>query len=287
MRNILTLGDGTVGDGGMATSLQARGLALGTAPELWNLTHSEEVIAVHRNFAAAGAAWVQTNTFGGTRTRLALAGLDHELVQVNREAVRCAREGAGENVPVLASLGPSGARSGAREADYAEQCEVLAEAGVDGYIIETIVSLEEGLAAVRSAVRCGAELVIASYTPDPEGRLFDGAPPELAGEALRGAGASVVGVNCGSGPESLLVPLQRLAGARLGPLFAAPNAGVPLVSDGGVSYGLSPDGFARHAIHFREVGVQFIAGCCGTIPEHVRAAAAALLSVPASRRDPS
>jgi 5-methyltetrahydrofolate--homocysteine methyltransferase len=267
----------------MGTMLQAAGLALGTAPERWNLEHPEWVAAIHRAYAEAGVAWVQTNTFGATRPRLALDGLADRVAAINAAAVRCAREGTAA-LPVLGTVGPTGAREPETwEAAYAEQLEALAATGIDGVIVETIVALEEGLAAVRAAAAVGIEKIFATWTPDVEGRLLDGTAPEQAAEALRSAGAAIIGVNCGAGPESLLPTVRRLAAAGLGPVLAAPNAGLPELVDGQAVYGLDADGFARAAIQFREAGAQFLTGCCGTTPDHLRAAIAALRSPPPNR----
>jgi methionine synthase I (cobalamin-dependent) len=262
-----------LGDGAIGTMLQSFGLEVGRAPEPWNLEWPDRVAEVHRQYGAAGAAWVTTNSFGANRARLASAGREHELEQINREAVRLAREGS--SARVVASVGPTGIRDSA-ECDriYEEQVGVLAGAGAETFLVETIVSLAEGVSAVRAAARFGA--VWATFTPSDAGLLLDGSDPEVAAELLVRAGASVVGVNCGSGPASLLLVARRLVRADLAPVLAAPNAGLPRWADGRPLYDLSPDGFARAAIQFQEFGVRYFAGCCGTSPEHIAAAHRAL-----------
>ncbi|MCC2670495.1 MAG: metH, partial [Armatimonadetes bacterium] len=214
-----------IGDGGLATMLQAEGLPLYRAPEPWNLERPEAVTALHRAYAAAGAQWVQTNTFGGNGPRLAHCGLERAVERVNREAVLCARA-AGEGLIVLASVGPTTAPADAWEVVYAAQCAALGQAGIDGVMVETIVSLAEGTAAIRAAARI-SRLVIASYTPGADGNLLDGTAAETAAHAFVAAGAVVVGVNCGSGPAALLPAAARLVAAEAAPVFAAPNAGLP------------------------------------------------------------
>jgi len=275
-------GEMILGDGGMATMLQAAGLPLGEWPHRWNLDHPDRVAAVHAAYAAAGARWVQTNTFGAARPALAAQGLAEQVVAVNQAAVRCARAGA-PGVAVLGCLGPTGAADpGAWEALYAEQVRALAEAGVDGFIVETILSLAEGAAAVRAAKTAG--VVFASYTPGPDGALLDGTSPEEAARSFTAAGAAVVGVNCGSGPESLLEPARRLVREGRAPVLVAPNAGLPVITGSAARYDLSPDAFARAAIQFQKVGVRLFGGCCGTTPDHLRAAAGALASPPLTPR---
>lgn len=278
LADLLTSPNVVVGDGGMATQLQSRGLPLGETPERWNLTRPEDVIAVHRGYVEAGAQWLQTNTFGGTSCRLAIRGMSSEVVPVNREAVRCARA-ASDRLPVLGSIGPSGGEPADWDRLFAGQCEALADARIDGYIVETILSLAEGVAAIRSAVRVGSGPVIASYTPGPSGGLLDGAELERAAAAFVEAGAAAVGVNCGDGPASLMPAAARLAALGIAPALAAPNAGLPVSTSKSLRYALAPDGFARAAIEFQRIGVRMLAGCCGAAPEHIRAALAAL-SVP-------
>ena len=112
----------------------------------------------------------------------------------------------------------------------------------------------------------------ACFTPSPGGGLLDGSTLERAAAVLADAGAGIVGVNCGAGPASLLDPARRLAELRLAPVMAAPGAGLPTFEAGRARYALTPDAFAKAAIQFREAGVSFFAGCCGTSPEHLCAA---------------
>ena len=272
----------TLGDGAMGTALQEAGLPPRIAPERWLREHPDAVRAVHAAHHAAGARWVQTNTFGGTRSRLTLAGLEEQAASLNATAVALARAGA-PGLRVLGCLGPTTAPSTEWEFLYAEQVEALAEAGVDGFIVETILGVEEGIAAVRAAAATGVGPVLASYTPGRDGHALDGAPPEAIAEALKRAGAAAVGLNCGVGPESLLAPAQRLVRAKIAPVLAAPNAGLPEWPDGlagRACYPLSPDGFAHAAIQFQEAGVALFSGCCGVSAMHLRAAVQALDRIP-------
>ena len=207
-----------VGDGAMGTMLQAAGLPLGTAADRWTLEYPDRVTAVHLAYAAAGARWLQTNTFGANRARLALVGLEEQVERINVQAVACARAVPGMNV--LGSIGPTALACGEWDALYAEQCVALAAAGVDGFMVETIIALDEGIAAVRAAADTG-RLVIASYTPGAEGHLLDGTLAEMAARALVRAGACVVGVNCGAGPETLMPAVARLVTAGEAPTRGA------------------------------------------------------------------
>ncbi len=261
-----------IGPGAMGTELQLRGLPPGAAPEAWNVERGADVVAVYASYARAGSAWLVVNSFGANRPRLAQSGLVGQIQETHEAAVLLARRAA-PDLPLLASLGPTGGRTPAEsERAYEEQVQLLAALGIDGFLVETVVRLDEGSSAVRAAARSGHGPVLASFTPDPVGDLLDGTRAERAAEAWLTAGASAVGVNCGTGPEHLVAAVRRLAKAALAPLYAAPNAGLPKMEGGRASYGLTPDAFARAAIQFQEVGVTLIAGCCGTTPRHIRAA---------------
>ena len=269
--SFLLSGTTVLGDAAMGTALQARGLPVGLAPERWNLERPETVSAIHRLHVAAGARWIQTNTFGGNRVRLAASGLEGEVEQIAAAAVRCAQNAAGD-AAVVGCVGPAGGDPDGWGAAYAEQCEALVRHGVSGLVVETILSLAEGTAAIRAAVETGA-WVMASFTPGMDGNLLDGTPAEAAGECFVRSGAAAIGVNCGFGPEMMLGAVRRLAAAGLAPVLARPNAGLPEWEDGLACYRLQPDAFARAAIQFREAGASLIAGCCGTTDQHLHAAA--------------
>ncbi|MBM3457080.1 MAG: hypothetical protein FJX77_00890 [Armatimonadetes bacterium] len=264
---------GEVGDGALGTELQRRGLPPGEPPERWNWVRPDQVRAVSAAYAGLGVDWLRTNTFGANRPRLALHGLEASVERANREGVRLAREaGAGRPVAVLGSVGPTGSAAAAEwRAAYQEQFEYLAAAGVDGVVVETVVRSAEGRDAVELAVRQGLGRVLAAYTPGPGGRLLDGSDPERFARECLEAGAAAVGVNCGAGPESLLGPIAQLAAVGVGPLYVAPSAGIPVLSEGVFQYPVGPDGFQKAAIQFRERGVRILAGCCGAGPGHLAA----------------
>ncbi len=264
-----------LGDGAMGTELQIAGLPLGEAPESWNLVRPESVRRIHAAYAEAGASWVRTNTFGGSTLRLAATGLGDRVGTVNAAAVRAARDGAPGAI-VLGSMGPIGSSPESAEAAFAIHVEHLCTADVDGILVETAVSLREALAAVRASRNAGAAIIWASFTPDADGNLLDGTRPEMAAEAFLKAGATAVGANCGTGPDSIARAIRRLVASDIGPIVAIPSAGLPTIFEGRAAYSLTPGEFAQTAIQFRDAGVRFFGGCCGTGPQHIRAAAKAI-----------
>jgi methionine synthase I (cobalamin-dependent) len=260
-----------LGDGGIGTELQRAGFPTGEPADAASINASDAVACVHAAYAAAGAQWSTTNTFAAGPQRWGA-----RLGEVCRAAVDAARRGA-PDLPVLGSVGPLLLQPGV-ESLYEETVAALVAAGVDGFLVETIVDLRSGEAAVQAAA--GAGLVIASFTTGRDGRLLDGREPEHAAAALVRAGASAIGANCGYGPDEMLDVVRRLVAAQEGPVLAAPNAGLPTMIEGRACYNLSADSFARAAIQFSEAGARLIAGCCGTTPEHIRAASSALHLLP-------
>lgn len=249
----LVLGDGGLGIRlGGTSDPDAR-----PVPEL-NLTHPEAVVRVHREFADAGAEVLETNTFAAARSRLRPFGLEGRLREINLAGARLAREAAGPRRFVAGSVGPGGGAAG-----VGEQCEALAEGGCDLIVLETFTDAEELVAACGAALRTG--LPVSCQMAGGDGEAF---------KRLIDRGASMVGVNC-IGPDEAIGVLERArpAGARVA---AWPSAGLPLrVGDRWV-HPVRPEAFGAAAARLAELGVRLLGGCCGTGPEHLRAAAARL-----------
>jgi methionine synthase I (cobalamin-dependent) len=194
--------------------------------------------------------------------------------------VRLAREAAGETIIVSVSMGPTGevlAPLGnldpARAAEaFRDQAAAAASAGADAATIETFYALEEIKLAVEAALAAGLP-VMATMTFEPSGRTMMGVAPDAAARALTDYGATVVGANCGTGPEPMLAVVEAMLAATDRPVMAQPNAGVPRLVDGRSVFLETPEAMAKHASRFAEMGVKIIGGCCGTTPEHIRAIA--------------
>jgi methionine synthase I (cobalamin-dependent) len=276
-RERLTQG-GILGDGAMGTMLQQAGLPLGASAEAWNLSHPAAVVAVHRAYREAGAEIVQTNSFGGTRARLAVCGLEEQVAAVNRAAVALAREAVGETAYVAGTVGPTGVSLGPGQEEppwqelFTEQIDALAETGVDLFLIETIVDPREASAAIAAARRAGSVPVLATVTFDAGGKTLWGATAVDAARALVEAGAEAVGANCGEGPAALypVIAAMRAALPKL-PLVVQPNAGLPTVARGRPCYPIDAATFGHWAARLAPLA-QIVGGCCGTTPEHIKQA---------------
>jgi len=274
-------------DGGMGTSLQARGLPRGHPPDLWSVERPEEVRQVHETFLEAGADIIFTNTFGASRLRLDRYGWGDRVLELNRVAVGLAHAASQGRALVAGDIGPCGPvaatfRSLSRpEATsiFAEQIGALASSGVDLLVIETISDLQEMEVAVAAARSAAPDLpVLASLTFTRDGVLRSGEGPAAAARALEAMGVDIAGANCSFGFLSLLPVCEEMGRATTLPLAMKPSAGVPPATP------LSADEAAQFACRFVEAGASLVGGCCGVDPAMLRAIALAVKGMTPFRR---
>jgi homocysteine S-methyltransferase len=272
--------------------LYAMGVSLDANVEHLNLVRPELVLELHREYLAAGARVIETNTFGANWTKLSAIGLEKREREINLRGARLAREAVeGSDAFVAGSLGPLVRVKGdERELSPAETTEIfrrqalaLAEGGVDLLILETFTDLGQILCALAAARETGLP-VVANMAFLENGRLAGGADVERAVLELAAAGANVVGANCGAGPLEVLGTIQRMARATGLPIAAYPNSGFPEYVNGRHVYRTTPDYFAERAAEMVAAGAALVGGCCGTTPEHIRRLAERLAGLrPAAR----
>jgi 5-methyltetrahydrofolate--homocysteine methyltransferase len=272
-------------DGGMGTLLQDRGLGEGRAGELWNVDEPEKVRAIHEEYAAAGATILTTNTFGGTRPRLAMHGLGDRVVELNRAAAALARSVADEHgILVAGDLGPTGEllsplgtlEPAAAEAIFEEQLTGLVSGGIDLVLIETMSDLGEVSAAVAAARAIAPDLpIVATLSFDTNLRTMMGVTPAQAVGALAASGVEAVGANCGRGPEEMEQIAEQLAASRPEGsdvlLIAQSNAGLPVLIGDRFGYDVPVADLADHARRLHDIGIDLIGACCGSTPAHLAA----------------
>jgi methionine synthase I (cobalamin-dependent)/5,10-methylenetetrahydrofolate reductase len=274
-------------DGAMGTLLVARGVAADANIDELNLSQPKLVAQAHRDYIAAGAQILETNTFGANRYKLAAAGLEDKLEKIIRAGVEIARKeaGSGANVFVAGSIGPLGVRlapygrvkPAQAEAAFREQAALLLGAGADLILIETMSDVNEALAALAAARAAGAPFIGVSFTFTRDGLTLLGDSPAAATRTLAEAGADLIGVNCSSGPAQAIHILREMRAAVPGGRFSAmPNAGWPERTGGRILYPAGADYFGGYARAFAEAGASLIGGCCGTEPAHITAMHAAL-----------
>src|SRR5665213_2353767 len=276
----------------MGTMLYSRGVFINRCYDELNLREAETVRAVHHEYLQAGAEVIETNTFGGNSFRLERFGLGDKVhainlagAQIARQSVDAIREKQGTEAFVAGAIGPLGVRieplgktslDEARAA-FAEQIEALAEGGVDLLMIETMMSIDEAEQAVLAAREVAPHLpVVVMVTVDEEGNALDGSSPEVAAGRLVAAGVDALGCNCSSGPATVLSVIECMRKVTKLPLIAMPNAGMPRNVEGRNIYLTSPEYMASFARKFVKAGANWVGGCCGTTPLHIKAMRGAL-----------
>jgi len=284
-------------DGAMGTVLYARGIFINRCYDELNLSDPNLILSVHEEYLQAGAEILESNTFGANRFRLTRHGLGGKVAEINaagvriaRDAVRHLKEKQAGDAWVAGSVGPLGVRlepfgkTGLEEARaaFAEQMRALAEAKADLLVIETMPALNEAREALLAAKETAPELpALVMVTVDDESNCLDGSSPEQAAALLTEWGATAIGVNCSTGPTTVLTAIEAMRGATPLPLAAMPNAGLPRAVEGRNIYLCSPEymaSFARKAI---AAGAQIVGGCCGTTPNHIRAMRSAIRAMDA------
>ena len=278
----LSRGEVLISDGATGTFLQDHGLEPGGCPEEFNVTHPEVVRLMASEFFAAGSDIVLTATFGGSRFMLKKYGHERRVAEINRLAARHARSVAPAGRYVLGSVGPTGEfiepLGQVTEAEmleaFTEQIGALAEGGVDGVVIETMIAVEEAALAVRAA-RQFPNLTIAAtmtYEKGPRG-FFSvmGVTPERGVRELQEAGAHIVGANCGNGIDGMIEVAREIRQATDGYVLIHSNAGIPRVINNTIVYPETPEYMAERFKTLVDLGVNIVGGCCGTTPAHIRA----------------
>lgn len=270
-------------DGAWGTQLQARGLQPGDTPDLWNLSHPQEVAAVAQAYVVAGSQIILTNTFGANSFRLADADAADRVADINVAGVTLSRRAAGQDALVFASMGPTGkllmngdVSESEMLAAFREQAQALANAKPDGLVVETMQDIAEARLAIRAAAETGLP-VVATMVFDSgkdRDRTMMGTTPEEAAAALVEAGADVVGANCGQGIAGFVSICARLKAAAQGrPVWIKANAGPPTMQDGKFVYATTAEEFASFVPALQQAGASFIGGCCGTGPDFITAVA--------------
>jgi homocysteine S-methyltransferase len=272
-----------IGDGATGTYLYELGVPLPACLEEANVTRPDLVARVYREYAAAGAQVVETNSFGANRVRLARFGLETQVAEINHRAVQVAKEALqGRDVFIGGSVGPLSLRPADGEfspADrrefFREQITALLEGGCDLIFLETFTALDELLAALEVFRSLSKIPVVTSLAVSEEGRLASGEVFPEAVKILRAAGADIVGLNGTCGPQACIHLLSQLAVEESDLLSVYPNAGRPEFYEGRFNYAASPEYFAATLPRWVEEGARLIGGDYGTRPGHIAAMVAA------------
>lgn len=267
-------------DGAIGTELAKRGLE---TSGIINLDKPEHILDFHREYAALGVDALTTNTFTMNRLYVETHGLEADLREVNLAGARLAREAAGSRQYVFGDLGPTGRLLepyGEHTEEhfyenYLEQALILAEGGVDGFIIETMTDLREAVCALKackSAATLPIIVTLSFSTIEKGGRTVMGSTVAETAVMLEQHGADAIGANCGE-----LTPLEMARIAAMFkqhtalPIIIQPNAGRPNLINGCTVYNMAPEDFADGIMQCIESGASIIGGCCGTTLAHIQA----------------
>lgn len=278
-----------ISDGAMGTMLQGKGLTDGGAPELWNVENPSAIEEVLESYAASGANLITTNTFGGTRGRLQMHGLEDRLFELNKAGAEIARKVADRHPGcfVMGDIGPSGELMepmgtmtlDEAEALFADQIKGLVAGGVDAILIETMSDLQEVAAAVKAAKSVAPELpIIVTFSFDTNLRTMMGVKPAVAVKTLAAEGVRIIGANCGRGVDEMRVIAKELTEARPEGIYiiTQSNAGLPKLVGDEFIYDGTPEEMAKYAQDMKQLGVNVIGSCCGSTPAHTAAMKAAI-----------
>jgi homocysteine S-methyltransferase len=280
-------------DGGVGTYLYEKGIFINTCFDELNLTNPDIVKEVHREYLAAGAEVLETNTFGANAFKLSPFGLEGKVREVNLQGARHARAVAGDKALVAGSVGPLGIQieplgklsyDEARDA-FKEQIGGLLEGGVDLIIFETFALVAELRQAIRAARELDPQIpLVAQVTVNDDGLLISGNSLESFVQMAAETGVDVVGMNCSVGPKAMLEALEHLRTLTSLPIAVQPNAGLPQRIGGRNLYMTSPEYMAEYAKRFIQTGAAIVGGCCGTNPEHIRAIRRAVQALQPTKR---
>lgn len=271
-------------DGAFGTCLQSMGMPSGVCPEVWMLDHEDMVKALVGAYKNAGSRIVYAPTFSGNRIKLTEYGAEDRIDEINTTLVKWAKEAAGEDVYVAGnltmtgkSLAPVGTLDFEELVDcYKEQVKIIAKAGADLFVIETMMSIGETRAAVL-AVKEETDLpVFVTMTFEPDGRTLYGTDPVTALVTLQSMGIDAFGINCSCGPDQMEPWFKAMADYAKIPLIAKPNAGLPKLENGRTVFDMDTETFVQTMMTLIESGASIVGGCCGTTPKYIVALASCI-----------
>ena len=281
---LIESGKTLIGDGAMGTLLQEKGLTDGGAPELWNVEKPEVIEEIFDQYAKAGANFLTTNSFGGTRPRLQMHGLEDRVIELNKAASEIAKKVAANysDVFVMGDVGPSGelmepmgtlTLESAKEI-FSEQIKALLAGGADGIVIETMSDLGEVQAAVTAVQEIDPEIpIIVMLSFDTNLRTMMGVKPAQAVSEISKMGVKIIGANCGRGTDEISVIAKEMSENRIDGVYliTQSNAGLPKLVGADFVYDGTPEEMAKYALEMKGLGINIIGACCGSTPVHIEA----------------
>ena len=267
-------------DGATGSNLMKAGMPRGVCTEQWVLEHPDAILALQSAYKAAGSDMVYAPTFCANHIALSGYGLQDDVSRMNRELVALSKKAVGSGVLVAGDMTTTGKPADPEDSDgyqqlldaYREQAEALISGGADLIGVETMMGVNECVAAIEAIRSLGDIAVICTLSVQSDGKCyFDGSVFEAA-EILEALGADAIGVNFSTGPDQLESVIRTLKNTCTLPIIAKPNAGMPKISDSGEAvYSMEAGEFAQYMERLVEAGASLIGGCCGTTPEFIEA----------------
>jgi len=267
-------------DGAMGSNLIKRGMPQGVCPEKWILENREIVVGLQKEYVEAGTNILYAPTFTANRPKLKEYGLESELLRINKELVAISKEAAGKDVLVAGDITMTGIQlkpMGTLDIEelieiYKEQVLALIEGGVDLFVVETMMSLQETRAAVIAIKEVCNLPVMATMTFEKDGRTLYGTDARTAAIVLASLGVDAIGANCSTGPCDMASVIEAMASVTDIPIIAKPNAGIPFLNEQGeTAYNNTPENFGEEIKVLVDAGATILGGCCGTSPEYIKA----------------
>ena len=261
-------------DGATGSNLMKEGMPRGVCSEQWIYENPQVLQKLQREYREAGSVVVYAPTFSANRISLVNHGLEDKVEELNRGLVRISREAVGEQCYVAGDLTTTGKQDVPYEElfeAYKEQITVLADAGVDLLIAETMLGVDEVMAVLDAAAAVCELPVMCTLTVESDGSLFFGGNIYEAVETLDQMGADAVGINCSTGPDQLVSVVKNIRERVRIPVIVKPNAGMPVIDEkGNPVYSMGAEEFAGHMKTLAEAGADIVGGCCGTTPAYIR-----------------
>ncbi len=264
-------------DGATGTELVKRGMPQGVCPELWILENPWAMLEIQQAYRAAGTDIMFVPSFGANRFKLEEFELASRLGEINRSLAELSRSAVGDGL-VFGNLAPTGkfiAPLGDVPFEvvvnvYKEQVAALLAGKVDGFVIETMMDIQETRAALLAVKESCDLTVMVTMTFDEQMRTLTGSDPVSALVTLQAMGADAFGCNCSTGPADMLKIIKKIKPYATIPLIAKPNAGIPKLVSGKTVFDLCPTALAAYVPELAAAGINIIGGCCGSTPEHIR-----------------
>lgn len=270
-------------DGGMGSCLIKEGMPQGVCPEQWMVENPDVQYKIQSSYVASGADIIYAPTFTANRPKLSEHRLEDKLEEINIKLVENAKKAAdsvsrkvyvaGDLTMTGIMLKPMGPMDFEELIDiYKEQVAALLKGGIDCFIVETMMSLQETRACVIAIKEMCDLPIMATLTFESDGKTLMGTDAVTAAITLASLGVDAIGTNCSTGPKDMAINVKKMADVVDIPVIAKPNAGIPRLNENGETvYDNTAENFAEEMQLIIDAGASIIGGCCGTDPDYIKA----------------